>query len=274
MAYRLVDVGAFSEAGVQTAEAGGRMARMGDHADDDLFVNALVPFEGNNIAERQHQFELESHHIMQAGLARGQDFVNHLGDVFGSKFIGGKQAVHNGFVLAKPEVVGAGGILRATGAVAVDPEVWGVDQPRLEHRNVNIQQGHFLAQAFAQAHHRELAGRIAPNTHLAHAAGGRSGDDDAAGAARAHVGQHGLGQFHDAEDVDVVEPADLLHAEIFKEAEQSHARKVHHGVDAAGLADDGVDSAIDVGAAGHVHAQGGNLSAQTAAAGLFAQFLL
>ena len=200
--------------------------------------------------------------------------MHHLSNVFGSEFIGGQQAVHDGFVLAKPEVVGAGGILRAAGAIAVDPEVRGVDQTRLEHRNVNIQQGHFLAQAFAQAHHRELAGRIAPNTHLTHAAGGRSGDDDAPGAPRAHVRQHGLGQFHDAEDVDVVEPADLLHAEIFKEAAQSHARKVHHRVDAAGLADDGVDGAIDVGAAGHVHAQGGNLTAQAAPGGLFAQFLL
>ena len=68
--------------------------------------------------------------------------------------------------------------------------------------------------------------------------------------------QHGLGQFHDAEDVDVVELPDLLHAEIFEEAAQTHAGEVHHGVDAAGFADDGVDRAIDIRPAGDVHAQG------------------
>jgi hypothetical protein len=41
-------------------------------------------------------------------------------------------------VLTKPEVVGAGGIDGAAGAVTVNPEVRGVDQPRLEHRNVEL----------------------------------------------------------------------------------------------------------------------------------------
>ena len=137
---------------------------------------------------------------------------------------------------------------------------------------MNIQQGHLLAQAFAEAHHGELAGRIAGDAHLAHAAGGRGGDDNAAGAARAHVGQHGLGQLHNAEDVDVVELADLLHAEILEKAAQSHAGEMHHGIDAAGFMDDGIDGAIDVGPAGDVHAQRGDIQIETG--GLVAQFAL
>src|ERR1039457_7187901 len=46
---RLVGHGALADAGVQAAEAGGRMARMGDHADEDFSVNAFVPFEGDNV---------------------------------------------------------------------------------------------------------------------------------------------------------------------------------------------------------------------------------
>ena len=106
-----------------------------------------------------------------------------------------------------------------------------------------------------EADHGELAGRIAGDTHLAHAAGGRGGDHDAAGAPFAHVGQNRLGQFHDAEDVHVIEPPDFLHAEIFEEAAQSHAGEVNDGVDASGFADDRVHRAIDVGPAGYVHAQ-------------------
>src|ERR1700683_1148989 len=75
MSYPLLGLGALADAGVQAAEAGGRMARMGHHADDDLFVNALVPFEGDNVAQRQHQLELETHHVMQPRMARGQDLV-------------------------------------------------------------------------------------------------------------------------------------------------------------------------------------------------------
>src|ERR1017187_6811219 len=64
--HRVVGHGALADAGVQAAEAGGRMARMGDHADDDFLVIALVPFEGDNVAQRQHQLELESHHVMRS----------------------------------------------------------------------------------------------------------------------------------------------------------------------------------------------------------------
>ena len=89
---------------------------------------------------------------------------------------------------------------------------------------------------------------------------------------RAHVRQHGLGEFHDAEDVDVVELADLLHGEIFEEAAQSHAGEMHDGVDAAGFADDGGHGAVDIRPAGHVHR-----SAETshiAVGGLFEEILL
>ena len=153
----MVGLGALADAGVQAAEAGGRMARTGHHANNDLFVNALVPLERNEIAQRHHQLEFEPHHVMQAGMPRGQDFVHDRGDVFGREFIGGQQFVHKGFMLAKPEVVGARGILCAAGSIAVDAEVRGVDQSRLEHRNLHIEQRAFLAQAFAEAHHGELA---------------------------------------------------------------------------------------------------------------------
>ena len=85
------------------------------------------------------------------------------------------------------------------------------------------------------------------------------------------MGQHGLGQFHNAENVDIVKLTDLLHAEIFQKAAQAHAGKVYDGVNASGFADDGVHGAIDVRPAGHVHAQGGDC--HIAAGGLPAQFL-
>src|SRR5580658_10625507 len=78
---RVVGLGPLADAGVQAAEAGGRMARMGHHADNYFFVNALEPLERDEVAQRYHQLEFESHHVMQAWLSHGEDFVNHAGDV-------------------------------------------------------------------------------------------------------------------------------------------------------------------------------------------------
>jgi hypothetical protein len=100
-----VSFGAFAEAGVFAAEGSGGMARARDHAHDNFFVNALVPFEGNDVAERQHQLEFESHHVVQAGISRGQDFVDDAGDIFGGEFVIGKQAIDDGLVLAEPEII-------------------------------------------------------------------------------------------------------------------------------------------------------------------------
>ena len=84
--------------------------------------------------------------------------------------------------------------------------------------------------------------------------------------------QHGLGQLHDAEDIHVVELADLLHAEIFEEAAQPHAGEMHDRVDAAGIAEDCLHSVIDLAAAGNIHAQSRKFHA--AAGALCPQLLL
>ena len=61
----------------------------------------------------------------------------------------------------------------------------------------------------------------------------------------------------------------------FRVAAQSHAGEVHHGIDASGVLHDGGHAAIDIGAAGHVHANRGDRSiAQATPANLFALILL
>jgi len=54
---------------------------------------------------------------------RGQDLVDHPGDILGSEFVVSQQAVDQGFVLAEPEVVRARRVLGAAGAIAIDAEV-------------------------------------------------------------------------------------------------------------------------------------------------------
>ena len=99
----------------------------------------------------------------------------------------------------------------------------------------------------------KFAGAVETATGDDYAACATADVEKQAAALFAHERQHGAIDSYGAEEVGVHEFAGLLDGGGFREAEDGVAGVVDGDIDAAGLFNDGVDSAVDGGFVGDVH---------------------